>query len=317
MTGPTVDWDKLGRYLSGEASPEESAAMRRWLEEHPSDAQVIAALDAATKHVKVGAVDVERALRRVKTRARVRTLSPYVAFAAAAVVLLVAGITISRRNSTVGDYPASRQYATGVGQRDSIVLEDGTRVLLGPASSIFVGPAGRVVQLHGEAYFTIAHHASRPFTVVTGNAIIRDIGTRFAVHSDSAQAVRVVVSEGSVQVVASRRDSVTLRAGDVALVQPSGGVEANRGAATDDDLAWTRGRLIFREASMAELAADLRRWYGVELRVTDTALLRRHFTGAFEGESTARLLDVIGLALNARIERHGDTAIMRSAAPAR
>ena len=68
---------------------------------------------------------------------------------------------------------------------------------------------------------------------------------------------------------------------------------------------------------MSELAADLRRWYGVELRVTDTSLLRRHFTGSFARESPDRIVDVIALALGAGVERRGDTAYIRTALPER
>jgi transmembrane sensor len=223
---------------------------------------------------------------------------------------------VARRRPVVDDvFNVAREYSTGIGQRDSIVLVDGTRVLLGPASWIL--SSGRKVQLHGEAYFDVVHDAREPFVVVTGDAIIRDIGTKFSVHSDSAQAVRVVVSEGAVRIVAGLRDSVNLSAGDVGVVEPppGGRVQASRGAATEDDLAWTRGRLVFRDASMAEVAADLRRWYGVQLRVSDTALLRRHFTGSFANESPDRVLSVIALALNARVDRRGDTAFIRLAPP--
>ena len=92
-------------------------------------------------------------------------------------------------------------------------------------------------------------------------------------------------------------------------------MQANRGAATDDDLAWRYGRLVFRDASVAELGADLKRWYGVELRVTDSALLRRHFTGSFANEPASRVVDVIALALGARADRRGDTVYIRATAP--
>jgi transmembrane sensor len=125
--------------------------------------------------------------------------------------------------------------------------------------------------------------------------------------------VRVVVHEGAVALTAT--NSATLNPGDVGVVTEGGVVEASRGAATPDDLAWTRGRLVFRNAPIAELAADLRRWYGVELRVTDTALLRRHFTGSFARESATRVVDVIALALGARVDRRGDTAFIRPGPP--
>jgi transmembrane sensor len=218
---------------------------------------------------------------------------------------------VTRRRPAVDVNEPARHYATGIGQRDSIVLADGSRVLLGPASWILVSRGGRSVQVNGEAYFDVVHDATRPFTVVTDNTLIRDIGTKFSVHTDSGPPVRVVVNEGAVRIVVGRRDSVALTAGDVGVVESNGSLDVRRGAASPDDLAWTRGRLVFRDASIAELAADLRRWYGVELRVTDTALLRRHFTGSFETESSSRVLDVIALALNARVDRRGDSAFIR------
>jgi transmembrane sensor len=125
--------------------------------------------------------------------------------------------------------------------------------------------------------------------------------------------VRVVVSEGAVQLAPRRGGgSVILRPGDVGTVSAGGGVVASRGAATPDDMAWTSGRLVFRNASVGELSADLRRWYGVELRVTDSALLRRHFTGSFTGEPSNRVIDVIALAFGARAERRGDTVFIRT-----
>ena len=92
---------------------------------------------------------------------------------------------------------------------------------------------------------------------------------------------------------------------------------ASRGAATADDLAWTTGRLVFRDATVGELVADLRRWYGVELRVTDSALLKRHFTGSFANEPPSRVVDVIALALGARADRRGDSVYIRPAVTSR
>ena len=317
MTGPIVDWDKLGRYLAGESPPDEAAAMRRWLEEHPSDARVVAALDAAVgKAAPASPVDVEAALRRVKTRMHAASPAPwrkYAVFAAAAAVILVAGVLVTRR--TTPERPvvvAAHTHTTQVGERREILLDDGTQVTLGPATRLVV--RGREAELSGEALFSVVHDRMRPFTVRAGDAVIRDIGTEFTVHNDPGEAVRVVVSEGSVQ-LSHGGDTVTLVRGDVGVVDTTGRVAASPGAATDDDLAWTLGRLVFRNASVPELAADLRRWYGVELRVTDTALLRRHFTGSFARESATRVVDVIALALGARVDRRGDTAFIRPGPP--
>jgi transmembrane sensor len=88
-----------------------------------------------------------------------------------------------------------------------------------------------------------------------------------------------------------------------------------RGAATDDDVSWLRGRLVYRDAPLAHVRADLRRWYGLELVLADSALAARHLTASFAGEPPDEVLRVIGLALGAAIERRGDTAVVRPRRP--
>jgi transmembrane sensor len=287
--------EQLSRFLAGNASPPEEEAVRRWLAERVD-----------------GQVDVEGALRRVKRRRESeRRLAPrLVALAAAAAVVMVAGTIVARR----GDSPAAlTTHRTAVGQRDSIDLADGSRVVLGPGTSLSIRAGEREVELRGEAYFNVVHDPDKPFVVRVAGSTIRDLGTAFTVSGDSAATLRVVVSEGIVEMTHAS-DSVTLRPGDVGAVT-GGRVAAQRGAATPDDLAWLSGRLVFRDAPLAEVDADLRRWYGVELRVSDTALLRRHFTGAFAGEPADRVLEVLALALGARIERRGDTAFVSTPVP--
>src|SRR5262245_35669938 len=161
MTRPSLDWEKLGRYLAGEASADEAAEMRRWLDEHPSDARLVEALDPARVRRATSRVDVEAALRRVKTRMHgtapaATTAGPWrwrfgvgmaEAIAAAAAIILVASVTLWRSIGREQKAPeiAAAVHATGVGERKAVRLADGTEVLLGPASEITA--RGRDVQL--------------------------------------------------------------------------------------------------------------------------------------------------------------------------
>jgi transmembrane sensor len=119
--------------------------------------------------------------------------------------------------------------------------------------------------------------------------------------------------------VAARDSGIVLRAGERGVVAPvpGRGFAAARvdGSATAvaDDTAWTSGRLVFRDAPLVEVAGALRRWYGVELRVADPTLARRHLTATFRGEPLPEVLRVVGLALGARVDRRGDTVVVRPA----
>jgi transmembrane sensor len=316
------DWEKIGRYLAGESSPDEAAVVRRWLDENRADAELMLVLDDAARRAATPHVDVEAALLRVKARAKAgasrgaRRFGVVAAIAAAAAlvaILLPRAKTDRVTRSTSASIPTRVEFTTRVGQTDSLRLPDQSVAVLGPDSRIVYSsnPDARIVQLEGQAFFRVAHEPRRTFSVRAGATTVRDIGTAFSVHSDPAEPVRVVVTEGSVLVIGV--DSATLRAGDVAVVTASGVVDARLGAATADDLAWTRGRLVFRDTPLADVATDLRRWYGVEIQVTDSSLLRRHFTGSFAGEPIGRVLDVLSLAIPMRVERRGDTVYARPA----
>ena len=332
--------------MTGESLPEESARIETALAAQPEEKAALAKLGAAINDLRsdtLPGLDVDAALARVKARSefsesgiipidlgrrnskdsRPRWLIPMPALAAAALLAVGVASWMSYRNrprEAAVTTPADRMLATGVGIRDSLTLSDGTRIVLGPLSSVKIaaayGKAAREVEVRGDAWFDVVHDSNKPFTVRAASATIVDVGTRFTVRSDDPEGVSVSVSEGSVslrQVNTPVEKGVILKAGDNGLLKSGGDVVARRGSASEDDVAWMRGRLVFREAPLGEVANSMRKWYGIELKVSDPSLANRHLTATFAGESPERVLDVIRLALGAEIERHGDTAIVRSA----
>src|SRR5215212_8352849 len=271
-------------------------------------------------------IETEAALRKVKARPdfrqrRTRWLVPMPALAAAALLAVGVASWMAYRNRTPQSAVASVQgmFGTGVGARDSMTLSDGTRVIIGPLSSVTIpgdyGKTSRSVEIRGDAWFDVVHDAHKPFTVRAASATIVDVGTKFTVRSDDPAGVSVSVSEGSVslrQMNTPLQQGVVLKAGDNGILQRGGQVIARRGKASDADVAWLKGRLVFREAPIAEIVSSMRKWYGIELKVPDRTLASRHITASFSGESPERVLEVIRLALGAEIERRGDTAIVSS-----
>jgi transmembrane sensor len=324
---PAPDWDAIARHLAGESSAEEDARVRRWLEQNPGERALIERLNDLAVAESPADVDVEAALQRVHARMGEsrrptltlqrggsrswRSAAGLLLAAAAGVVLFV---TLHQRPSASERQVAAQSYATTIGERKTVLLADSTRIVLGPASRLSV-PAtyasARVVELHGDAYFDVRHDGARPFTVRVGDAVIEDIGTTFTVESDAGDTTAVSVLSGSVRirpVTSPPNGGAVLTAGDRGAVSNDGAVRAYPRAGGADDAAWVSGRLVFRDASFARVAAELRRWYGIELRAADASLLRRHVTTTLDGESADQALRILELSLGAHVERRGDTA---------
>jgi transmembrane sensor len=330
------DWDRVARYLAGEAEPREAESTRRWLEADAERLAMVNALQAALVNVSrenSRNLDVESALRKVKSGLdRTKSLSPsarsgrdnsgwmFTPYLKAAAVLLVlaGGALFSRNILGSGNRSAVRSYATTLGERRQFRLADGTGIVLGPQSRLIVDPhsSDRSVALEGDGYFTVAHDPSHPFTVRVGSVKIQDVGTAFSIQTDEGGGIRVAVASGSVALgprESDRASAEVLRARDRATVNPGGMVGIERSAVTDDDLAWVQGRLVFRDAPIIQVGAELYRWYGVRLRVADSTLSNLHLTASFSGESVDRVLNVIALSLGARIEREGNIATLHRA----
>lgn len=237
-----------------------------------------------------------------------------VAMRAAAVLVLAAGgvavWNITARQSEEVTNVAMAETATLRGQRATVRLPDGTRVLLGPATTMryAIAPTKgeRLVQLDGEAQFIVVHSEKRPFVVKTRHGIATDLGTRFVVRAHAADsALTVAVSEGKVSVKRgdAAQDSVLLAAGDLGRLTANGMLSAERGVALDRYFGWTTGRLVFRDTPLAEAVAELGRWYDVDVRIANSALEQKLLTASFTNVSASEAFQLIAASLSVRVEQ--------------
>lgn len=310
----------------------------QWLESNPAERALLGHLSEVTAPgAPTGnGVDVEAALAKVHARmgevgpAPTLTLSrtnarrgwqPMVIGGLLAAAAIVGVLVVARRAEAPGTPSGGeRTFATGVGKRDSITLADGSLVLLGPDSHLTVpasfASGARTVELRGDAYFDVRHDAAHPFAVQVGSAVVQDVGTTFTVESDDANATVVTVVSGSVRLRALNAAAdagVILSAGQRGSIDEAGRTSTERAAVADDDVAWTTGKLVFRDASFTRVAAEVYRWYGVRLHVGDPSLMSQHIsTQLFTNQPVDEVLHVIELSLGVRIERQGDSAIVMS-----
>jgi transmembrane sensor len=231
---------------------------------------------------------LQRWLGRRRRTTVVRRLISGVAAAA-----LVAGVGYLLRESAL-DIGETREYATGVGGFERVVLSDGSMLELNTDSKLRVDLDGdrRIVQLErGEATFRVAHDAQRPFMVMVGGTVVRAIGTQFNVRRRNA-SVEVMVVEGVVALgsldTLGERGSVpqpttpVVSAGKIAIAEPTG-LKLHEVAQEEVQrtLAWQNGMLSFNGQTLAEAAEEFNRYNRRKVVVADAALASLRIGGQF------------------------------------
>jgi len=227
----------------------------------------------------------ERAWSPTVQPARRRRWMRWAAAAAVACVGIVLGaMHVLDRGSVAAD--AVQVYATARGELGHYVLEDRSQVDLGPGSQLRVqiGPARRQLELvAGQAYFSVARDAARPFEVRAGGLIAQALGTRFAVEQ-RASGVAVTVTEGHVQVNdvsldMDGRKTVQLVAGQQTALGAGGGLSAPHAVDARDALAWMDGNVVYAGEPLGNVIADLNRYSDRPVTLGDGALAGRPVTG--------------------------------------
>ncbi|MFT3691485.1 FecR family protein [Paenirhodobacter sp.] len=196
-------------------------------------------------------------------------------------------------------------HVARTGSRDSIVLEEGSRIDLNSGSAIAVafGPGERRVRMfRGEAFFDVAHDAARPFVVDMPEGSLRVTGTRFNVDL-AGEAAEVALLEGRVTLSARDAPGTTaLAPGQQAAVRPSGvGDPAPFDA--ESRTAWRGGRMIFYRTPLREVIAELGRYRRGAVLLLNDGAAELPVTGAFSTEDPDQVIDIIAETMGLSVHR--------------
>lgn len=229
-------------------------------------------------------------------------------------LLILAGATASLAAIAIGanfyvrSLSDEYRYATAVGEQRSVVLPDQSRIVLNTSTHVRVvyKRGSRLVEIEqGEATFSVAHDASRPFDVVAAHGTTRAIGTEFNVltaptgvtvsvlsgtvaitppsrpeHADSGRAVRL-----------TRDEELTYSNELVSEVRP---LNANR------IQAWHTGRVAFEDMPLSQALAEFNRYTPTPIVIRDAPLAQLRVTGIFRIGETEALLRALNTAFGVR-----------------
>lgn len=190
--------------------------------------------------------------------------------------------------------------ATRTGEQRTVVLEDGSRVVLDTDSRIRVALRDdrRTVWLdRGQAYFTVHGDPSRPFAVRAGQTEVVATGTQFGVRRFAAGA-EVTLVEGSVTVAEEREGRWTLTPGQRVATQASRPQVSPVDARTAT--SWREGRLVFDRMRLADAVTEVNRYTDAKLELGSPDLAGVRVSGVFHAGDVdgfvAAVSDLYGLA---------------------
>ena len=249
----------------------------------------------------------------------------------AVLLLLVGGgafggyAVLSRMPKAASPAPLMRVATTPPGQRASFRLPDGTKVILGVASTlrhpVTFAPGRREVEVEGEAYFEVAHEAGRAFVVRAGDIIAEDLGTEFIVRSyPEERGARVVVREGKVAL--HRASSPGAAGGRVVQAGQLGrlagdGTPVVETADTSAYFAWTDGRLVLDGVPLRDALPQLSRWFDLDFRLSYSTLGSVPLTTTLKTQPSPDVLNLLAASLGMRQVRQGRTVTFYPAAGVR
>ncbi len=368
-SGPRDDDERMVRYIVGECSPTESGRTQEWIAADPArwkrfqELERVWRASARTPWKRwnaEGAIgqlrgstdpsseNVERAeprrtpvapltLRRTRRSSRGPWNRGAMGIAAALTVAaagavgsrVITGNWPLRAGTDAADAVPLQTVATSRGQRATITLAEGTRIILGAESVVryahdFGTRARRDVYLDGQAYFEVVHDSTHPFAVHTSKGVAEDLGTDFVVTAYSTSPeMQVVVASGQVLL---RRPNVSatdssigrepateplmLGAGELGIIDSSGALSRSRVADASAYLGWTKGELVFSGVPLSQALPAISRWYDMEIVLGDSSLARRRLVASFGPHSGHDVVRLIALAIDARYEDRGDTAVL-------
>lgn len=312
--------DLLGKYLSGEASAEESATVKLWVslsaENQRYFRQLKTIFEKAATVKEYPSFDTDAAWHKVKDSlikkepGRVISMPPsrdaYSRYwrVAAAVLVVVAAALYYFANTPSGSTATEVEL---VAEKKAVAdtLPDGSGIFLNKETKVAYAYDRKTrtheVKLRGEAYFNIQSSKREDFIVDAGGVYIRDIGTSFNVKAyPGSDLVEVLVEEGEIIFFTKDNPGVRLKESGKAVYNKVTG-EFRIENPDPNITAYKTRFFVFSPSDLGTMAEELNSVYDVKL-VVPPHLRSCSMTVSFRDESITEIASVIAETLGLTIK---------------
>jgi len=214
--------------------------------------------------------------------------------------------------------PVTESYATGYSNRRTVILSDGTEILMNANSKLtavrswmFAPP--REVWVDGEAFFVVKSYkedqAKKNFIVHTHDMDITVTGTQFNVNTRS-KGTRVFLNEGKIEVALKEnpnRRVLHMTPGEA--LSYSGMQDPDFAKkellAPESQIAWKSGYFAFSNTPLSEVVEMVYETHGVRIMVEDSSLLGETISGRVPNSNVDELVNSVSKLFNLKHSRNG------------
>ncbi|HEX5775587.1 MAG TPA: FecR domain-containing protein [Caulobacteraceae bacterium] len=322
-----ADWFALKR--SGEMTAQQLVDFQEWLEASPE--HQLAWEEAEQSWAMAGLLRDDPELLLLRGQAR-KTYPPFrrplvAAGAAAAMAAAVFAGVVAAPTVTGQGTPLLRgeqqTFRTGVGQRTTVTLADGSVVTLDTDTILRTSDRGRERRMYldrGRAYFKVARDPTRPFVVAAAGRTVTALGTAFDVRVGPGQ-FEVTLVEGKVRVEQPR---ALLKPSQAADLKAGYQIEATsarewvvKPADVVRDTGWVQGRLSFVDQPLAEVAAEMNRYSERKIVLADAGIGREPVVAVFRPGDMEAFVKMVRSYKLARVTETEDTIELTPLTPSR
>ena len=284
--------DKIAKYLSDNMHPEERESLFEWVEKSSDNKQEFEdalatwnAMDGMKDPISVNSdaawgkmeqrVEQSRHLEEAKnTLEVVSIIKPILRIAAAAILLLMAGLWYNRDYTSV-EMTTVHTQAT---EKTTIDLPDGSRVWLNEHSVLHYATKfdKRAVRLEGEAFFEVSKKEGQTFEIIAGDSKTTVLGTSFNVRAYPEESfVEVAVETGKVQFASLQKEEekAILEKKEYATLSNRTTKVIKQKGTKPNAKAWKSQALYLGEAKMDQAVEALERYFAVDITVKNKAIL--------------------------------------------
>lgn len=158
------------------------------------------------------------------------------------------------------------QIIVPYGKQSSLILADGTKIWLGPGTSLSFpnkfNKKTREVYLNGEIYLDVVENHSKPFIVHTSDEIkIQVYGTIFNVDNHPNSEYNVVLVEGSIGLKKSGLEEMRMQPNERVIYKNN--IFMKEKVDASKYITWKDNYFVFENTPLSEVLTRIERYYNV------------------------------------------------------